>query len=445
MVLVMLTCVAMATAKAVSQQPMLPPTPPSPALCTDPAQDAQVPSALQALSEGQRAFSVKLLRHLAGTSENNMFVSPHSIYQALLLAYFTAAGHTEESVRKVLELPQEMGKLAIMHAYKFDEKLLERRAQNASGSYLLRSANRLFVDKSQPVRPCLASILKGAELQEMDFAKDPAEARNTINHWVEEVTNNNIRDLIPEDGVHEGTKLILANAAYFKGLWQNQFPTENTRSEVFHITNEKRTLVTMMKQNGNFNYKVSEKLGAHVLELPYKGNDVSMFILLPPFVKGTQVPDGNGGAGGVSGGVDGIIKALTPDALDDMVDDQLDDYPMPRLVDVSLPTFKVEQSADLVSTLEALGVGDLFRPTANLTSLTGQPGITFDRIMHKAKVEVNEKGTKAAGATAIFSLRSSRPATPLQFSCNHPFVYMLYDKGQKTVLFAGVYRTPKQT
>ncbi|KAK3916935.1 Serine protease inhibitor 88Ea [Frankliniella fusca] len=410
-------------------------TPPRP-LCVDEAQQMQASPrvALQALSDGQRAFSVSLLRHLAATSEGNLFVSPHSIYQALLLAYFTAAGHTERAVKSVLQLPEDLSKLAVLHAYKFDGKMMEARAANSS-SYELRSANRLFLDKAQPVRECLAGILQDTELQRMDFAHNPAAARQEINQWVEAVTKGHIHDLIPEDGVHEQTKLILANAAYFKGLWQSQFPAEQTHNAVFHISSSERGSVNMMKQKGSFNYKVSEPLGAHVLELPYKGHDVSMYILLPPFVKGMGVE----GTGGVSGGVDGVIRALTPEALLDLVDDQL----MARQVEVAIPTFKVEQSADLVGTLEALGVGDLFKASANLTSLTGQPGITFDRIMHKAKIEVDEQGTKAAGATALFAFRSSRPLTPIQFICNHPFVYMLYDKGQKTVLFAGVYRTPK--
>lgn len=432
--------VSSAVAAPQPQQPsaaaLTPPKEPARPLCVEEAQlmQASPVNALQALSDGQRAFSVSLLRHLAATTEGNLFVSPHSIYQALLLAYFTAAGHTERAVKSVLQLPEDVGKVPIMHAYKFDEKMLEARAANSS-SYELRSANRLFIDQSQPVRECLAGILQDTELQTMDFAHNPAQARQTINQWVESVTKGQIRDLIPEDGVHEQTKLILANAAYFKGLWQSQFPAENTHKEVFHISSSERGFVNMMKQKGSFNYKVSEPLGAHVLELPYKGHDVSMYILLPPFVKGMGVE----GTGGVSGGVDGIISALTPEALLDLVDDQL----MARQVEVAIPTFKVEQSADLVGTLEALGVGDLFKPSANLTSLTGQPGITFDRIMHKAKIEVDEQGTKAAGATALFAFRSSRPLTPIQFICNHPFVYMLYDKGQKTVLFAGVYRTPK--
>lgn len=415
-------------------QSLAPPREAAKPLCVDEEAMTQGINARQALADGQRAFSVNLLRHLAATSEGNLFVSPHSIYQALLLAYFTAAGHTEQAVKRVLQLPDGLGKMATLYAYKFDEKTLEQRALNSS-SYELSSANRLFIDKSQTVRECLAAVLQDAELKVMDFASDPAAARASINQWVENVTKGHIKDLIPEDGVHENTKLILANAAYFKGLWQSQFPAENTHAEVFHISSDKRSIVNMMKQKGSFNYKVSEQLGAHVLELPYKGHDVSMYILLPPFVKGMGVE----GTAGVSNGVDGILGALTPDVVLDLVDDQL----MPRQVEVAIPTFKVEQSADLVQTLEALGVGDLFKPTANLTSLTGQPGILFDRIMHKAKIEVDEQGTKAAGATAVFAFRSSRPLTPIQFICNHPFVYMLYDKGQKTVLFVGVYRTPK--
>jgi len=96
----------------------------------------------------------------------------------------------------------------------------------------------------------------------------------------------------------------------------------------------------------------------------------------------------------------------------------------------------------ILQTLEAMGVGDVFKPTANLTDLTGQPGITFDSVVHQAKIDVDESGTEAAGATAIFSFRSSRPLQPESFICDHPFVYLIVDKTSKTVLFAGIYRFP---
>lgn len=86
-------------------------------------------------------------------------------------------------------------------------------------------------------------------------------------------------------------------------------------------------------------------------------------------------------------------------------------------------------------------MGDLFEPTADLTALT-EINMSLGRALHKAKIEVNEEGTKAAAATVLFSFRSSRPAEPATFTCNHPFVYVIYEKEQRAVLFAGVFRRP---
>jgi serpin B len=92
--------------------------------------------------------------------------------------------------------------------------------------------------------------------------------------------------------------------------------------------------------------------------------------------------------------------------------------------------------------LERLGVGDLFQSTSNLSGFTEQSGLYFDEAVHKAKISVDEQGTVAAAATAIFSFRSSRPLTPARFIANHPFVYLLFDKKLQTIQFMGVYRSP---
>lgn len=89
-----------------------------------------------------------------------------------------------------------------------------------------------------------------------------------------------------------------------------------------------------------------------------------------------------------------------------------------------------------------MGIGDLFKPTANLTSLIEDGALTLGDALHKAKIEVNEEGTKAAATTVLFSFRSSRPAEPAQFVCNHPFIYFVYDKVAEAILFGGVFRRP---
>lgn len=91
-----------------------------------------------------------------------------------------------------------------------------------------------------------------------------------------------------------------------------------------------------------------------------------------------------------------------------------------------------------------MGVGDLFKSTADLSTLTGvQNDVTVDDAVHKAKISVDEEGTIAAAATAFITSRSSRPVEPYKFRCNHPFVYFLFDKVTGSVLFMGVYNSPK--
>nr|CAD7414087.1 unnamed protein product [Timema cristinae] len=209
----------------------------------------------------------------------------------------------------------------------------------------------------------------------------------------------------------------------------------------------------MMKQKGTFNHIVSERLGAHVLELPYKGKDVSMFLFLPPFVKNNAV--------------DSLIKQLDHESLAEIV---AEDGLFARQVEIMVPKFSIEQELDLTPVgalfgtpfragalgicqvlpalklplliLEQMGVGDLFTETADLSGFTGQRGLLLDDAVHKARIDVDEKGTEAAAATAMLFFRSSRPLNPLRFVCNHPFIYLLFDRVSQTVLFMGIYRRP---
>jgi len=179
----------------------------------------------------------------------------------------------------------------------------------------------------------------------------------------------------------------------------------------------------MMKQKGAFNHITSEQLGANVLELPYKGNDISMFFILPPFDK--------------PNGIEAVIKQLSIQSLQEIVEDDI-----PRPVEVAIPKFTVEQTIELTPILERLGVGDLFQATSDLSGFTEEAGLHLDDAVHKAKIAVDEQGTVAAAATAIFSFRSSRPLVPVRFIANHPFVYFLFDKKTQTIQFMGVYRSP---
>lgn len=94
--------------------------------------------------------------------------------------------------------------------------------------------------------------------------------------------------------------------------------------------------------------------------------------------------------------------------------------------------------------LEKIGVGDLFTSSSNLSVLAVNNDIKLGGALHKARIEVTEEGTRAAAATTFFSFRSSRPLEPAQFKCNHPFIYLIFDKTEQSVLFTGVFRRPFQ-
>nr|CAD7423975.1 unnamed protein product [Timema monikensis] len=438
------------------------------------------PKARLTLYAGQQEFSLDMLRVISSMNKNtNIFFSPSSVYSALLLAYFGAANQTEDSLKKTLHINADQDKLSTMQAYRLERFFQAMRAANGSGSYELRSPSRIYLSNNLRLRECMEQLFHD-EVVQINFLGDPENSRLAINEWVEQQTKRLIKNLISEGKVTPSTSLVLVNAAYFKGLWQSQFLAQHTRKEVFFISASEQTLVPMMKQKGTFNHRalssciintrnpmspciinirysmstvVSERLGAHVLELPYKGKDVSMFLFLPPFVKNNAV--------------DSLIKQLDHESLAEIV---AEDGLFARQVEIMVPKFSIEQELDLTPVgalfgtpfragalgicqvlpalklplliLEQMGVGDLFTETADLSGFTGQRGLLFDDAVHKARIDVDEKGTEAAAATAMLFFRSSRPLNPLRFVCNHPFIYLLFDRVSQTVLFMGIYRRP---
>ncbi|KAI5634812.1 serpin (serine protease inhibitor) domain-containing protein [Phthorimaea operculella] len=330
------------------------------------------PEARTSLYKGQLEFTLNLFNAInKAVPDDNIFFSPFSVYHSLLLAYFSTAGQTEQSLKRSLQIAENLDKINLMTAYKVDRR--SRATNNNSESYEFNSANKLFVSKELDVRQCVQELF-GEELEALNFKEDPQAAVEYINKWVSRITKNNINDLLPSDGVSENTKLVLANAAYFKGVWASKFPKEMTKKQAFFVSETRQTLVPFMKQKGSFHYMVSDELGAQILELPYKGNDISMYILLPPY--------------SMKEGVTNIIANLTPERLAAVVEESY----MGREVVVEIPKFTMERSLPLRDILETLGVGDLFNSSADFSTLTPQSGILFDDAVHKAKIQVDEEG-----------------------------------------------------
>jgi len=372
--------------------------------------------------DGITDFGLDLFKELFDhTTPKNFFFSPYSVWNALLLAYFGSKGQTETQLARVLNVPD---KVSTLNNWRKLEFLYDMRALNNS-DYTFNLANRAYFDHSVQLQSCMEAILN-KELLKKNFTDTVGTAQD-INEWVSNVTKARITELVSADDL-AGANMVLANAAFFKGTWFAQFKPSATKKKNFYMSLDQITIVDMMSQKGNFRHGVSEELGAHILELPYTGDAMSMFILLPPFVTGEN-------------GFNAMVQSLNSTTLRNAMDN------MWRIqVEIEVPKFKLEQTIgpELMHGLSNMGVSDLFDARlANLTGFAPNGGLSVGDSVHKAFVEVNEEGTEAAAATAFISFRSSRPDSPAKFACNHPFLFFIHDNLTKNILFVGAYKNPK--
>jgi len=384
---------------------------------------------------GERAFSVNLIKALFVKYENesieeNIFISPSSIYHTLMLAYFGSLGETQQE----LEISLGFGNLTkseVLKTYMFDRAYQAVRERTAGLGYTFKHANKLYFEQDLKLNECLRLALAD-QIELVDFKKSPEETRVNMNKWVEEATQGRIQDLIPEGYVDYSTKASIVNAAYFKGQWQSQFKPKDTKFGNFYITRDQIRMVKFMVQKGSFNYYVSEELQAHVLEMPYEGDHVSMVVILPPW-KDDSLQE--------------TVKRMTPETLQGVMGEIQTGFYKVEKLDVLLPKFSISGDLELLQPLSSLGINSLFGGQSNLTGFMDQYGdsedsISLDSAKHKSFIEVNEEGSEAAAATALLGFRSARPLFHSEFKADHPFLFLIYDKQVDTILFFGVYQHP---
>ncbi|HSR87702.1 MAG TPA: serpin family protein [Pontiella sp.] len=357
-----------------------------------------------AVSVNELAFD--LYEELSAENEENLFFSPYSISSALAMTYGGARGETAGQMEETLHYAgQDTTHPALSYLRKTLNSIEEK------GHAQLSVANALWPQKDYPFSTdylALTQEFYGSEVRPVDYQADPDGARGKINSWVEEQTNNKIQGLIAEGVLSPLTRLVLANAIYFKGNWARQFKKENTQLAPFTLSDGTRTDVPMMSRTGD--YKLARTAAFQALELPYEGGDLSMFILLP-----------NPG------------EALELEFPAELEFNEME-------VMVQLPRFKLEAEFYLGSTLAALGMPLAFSTQADFSGMDGSRNLFIDEVIHKAFVEVNEEGTEAAAATAVGIRTTSMPP---QFEVNRPFLFLINENSTGTILFIGRVNDPR--
>ncbi|XP_068686314.1 leukocyte elastase inhibitor-like [Montipora foliosa] len=382
---------------------------------------------MESAVQASNKFCVDLHKHLQSDDKfqgKNLFYSSSSLSVALAMIYMGARGKTAAQLNKALHwegLPQDK-----LHS---EEKvfLAVLQESNAKGNEL-QAANRLFVQKDFNLVQDFVKGTKefyGAKIALVDYKKDAEGARREVNKWVEEQTKKKIENLIAEGVFNNLTRLTLVNAIYFKGFWQNQFKKRATYNQEFFPSESEKMKVKMMHLTAMFKHVYDEgKLSCQVLEMPYQGNELSMIVLLPHEIQGLAK----------------LEEELTNDKLDEVIESLSKVYP--EKVEVSLPRFKFTQEFHLNDILSKMGATDMFSEfDADFTGITAaHEKLCVSDVIHKAFVEVNEKGTEAAAVTAgatVVKSRSARVVEPPVFRADHPFLFLIHHKKSRAILFMG--------
>lgn len=374
-------------------------------------------------------FTIAMYAQLRQGS-GNIFVSPFSIRIALGMTLAGARGETAAQMREALCISSSDETLHTAVA-----KIIQQLNAAGGGHYQMAVANSLW---GQNDKPLLADFLKliarhydGGSLNLVDFRSDAETARRTINQWVGDKTQHRIRELIPSGGLDDETRLILANAIYFKGMWELPFPKTATHDAPFYLEGGGTVRASLMHQHERVRYVHAGDYQA--VDLSYRGGDLSMLVLLPD----RQV------------GLRDLEERLTERMLHDCV---------ARLetpeVKLFLPQFQIAcGTVNVRDPLAALGMPLAFsRGDANFSGINGlepphEDSLWISKVFHKTFVEVNEEGTEAAAATAVIleRLGSSAPPPPIPiFRADHPFLFAIRDRRSGTILFFGRMSDPTQ-
>ncbi|SFF52270.1 serpin family protein [Thermoflexibacter ruber] len=361
------------------------------------------------------AFNLLKTTNASEPAEDNIFISPLSVHIALGMLLNGADGTTAQEINKVLGL----GGMDIEQANRFYASLLTN-LPKADAKVNLNIANSIWYRNTFPVESSFISTLQNAFLAEatpLNF--DDPTVKNVINNWVNAKTQNRIPKIIEQ--INPDDVMFLINAVYFKGDWKYQFSTEATQEWLFNLSNTSTKKVQMMNMQAELAYNQRSNYTAVVL--PYSKGNFNLTLILPS----------------ADQSLTSFINSFTEAEWKNLQNS----LTSTRKVNVGLPKFTLEYDIALNNVLQSMGIKEAFSNQANLTKISKQGRLYVNSVKHKTFLQIDEKGTEAAGVTSIgVGVTSVNPNTPPTIIFDRPFLMILSEKQSNTILFMGKITNP---
>ncbi|NXQ63271.1 A1AT protein, partial [Anthoscopus minutus] len=365
------------------------------------------------LAPSNADFAFKLYKQIRDElGDKNIFFSPLSISTAFTMLTLGARSNT---LRELYEgLAFNLTQMEEQEIHEGFQRILQL-LNDPHREVQLNMGNALFVDKQVELLQNFLDHVTNfyyAEAISSNF-QNPPEALREINKYVETKTHGKIVDLVKS--LDPETVMVLINYIFFKGSWERPFNSFRTRDGDFFLDAKNSVKVKMMRQYDDFNVHRDEKLSCWVVEIPYKGNVTSLFLL----------PD------------EGAMKQVENALLKETVSNWLKSLEK-REIYLDLPRFSISGSYDVKSLFNKMGVTEVFSDQADLSGLTKNLLLKVSKAIHKATVDVRENGTEAAAVTMIQIMTMSMHfPSPPHVSFNRPFLMMIIDKTTDGLLFLG--------
>lgn len=366
------------------------------------------------LKNGINEFSMNMYSALP--ADKNIFYSPYSIASALSMLDVGAGGTTKNELENAL---------GITDLDEWNDEMKAYLSKDWSQNTFVNTANSVWMNKgttwaaninSDFLTP--AKDYYSGEIYEADFDGQADKVIQNVNNWVSDNTNKMIPEILKE--IPGGTVMMLINAVYFEGKWDTPFTEDKTFQSSFYGT-DKESVVDMMHLYGeHFAYMDNGEIKG--ITLPYDGDNVVMKVFMP------TADDGD---------INELFDKLSNEEKQKLID-SLDDASNVEIDTLQLPKFTDEQSIDgLDDILKNMGIQSAYSESADFSKIAD--GIAVSSVNHKAKVIVDENGTKAAAETDIMIKETAMMPSEetYNFIVDKPFVYVIEDQSTGMILFMG--------
>ena len=378
------------------------------------------PEGIAQVVTANNQFAIDMYQQINGQNkqaDKNVFFSPYSLSTSMAMLYAAAEGETKAQIQRTFHYPS-------LNVLNPNSAALHEQFNKPNPNYQLATANDLWIQQGlRPNQNYLDTVQRyySGKVTNLDFKNSPEPSRQTINKTIAKYTQQMIPEVLPASSIDADTVTVLTNAVYFKGDWKNTFAPSEKRP--FNKFDGSIIDVDMMHEQAPYAY--TEDAQVQVVQLPYKGDELSMLVVLPK-------------------AKDKIAMQRLVGTLSAKQISQWNSNLVNQEIILDLPKFKLEENYGMNSLLANMGMTKAFGSDADFGLFSQDLSLSVDAIAHKAVIEVDEKGTKAAASTSISIVPMSLgySMNTIKFKVDHPFMFVIKDNKTDAILFLGQVNKP---